>query len=1468
MLALTWLTAAALLLSAAPAIAGPTPDVRTGVNPGYRSTSLCPERCDASGADTGNWSVYPNFDQIRKCKETMFYDFGLYDDVDDKGTTHRIQACSSYGLDFMDIPASSVRIASAQELQVELQLGWWNEGFGLKSARGGIGSLVRQLREYAERGHGAADRPFIMYGQSGQATIGLYIGTGLLNQGLGDSALKLFEDNFDNINASLPSVAMQLCGPGYGSTHVFGIIAASNGTFAPIQDAIKTWASGTCLGFSGCTNFTGVAKFATPLLPANGITTSIGAPYLTPRAAGECSTVQVDMGNGCPELAAKCGISPAAFSRYNPGASFCSRLKPKQHVCCSAGDLPDFKPKPNADGSCRTYRVQGDDNCDNIGAEYSLTKADIAEFNKHTWGFSGCDPLFAKTIICLSEGTPPFPAEIPNAKCGPQVPGTTPPTDGSDIAELNPCPLNACCNIWGQCGITQDFCIDTNTGPPGTAKEGTYGCISNCGMDVIRGSGSGGIKIAYYEGYCMKRDCLFQDASQIDTSKYTHIHFGFGSLSDTWDVNVGDTLSTYNFGQFKRLTGVKRILSFGGWDFSTSAATYHIFRNGVLPANRMIMATKIANFIKENNLDGVDIDWEYPGAPDLPEFDPGTEAEGPNYLAFLVLLKNLLPGRSVSIAAPSSYWYLKQFPISRMAKVLDYIVYMTYDLHGQWDAHNKNSQEDCPSGNCLRSQVNLTETRQSLAMITKSGVPGEKVVVGVTSYGRSFKMADPSCWGAECQFTGSRLNSNAKKGKCTGTAGYLADAEIAEIIEDSSRVVGSFVDPSSNSDILIYDNNEWVGYMSASTKRIRTSLYAAWGLGGTSDWASDLQTYHEVPSPLSSWTQFTAAIKLGQNPKADTSRHGNWTDFNCEDDHVVSFAYYTPSERWTELGTNAAWADVIRIWEDTDEPNGVTFHDSVEMTTHFGSDMDCGNLLSGSCSRQECEKGADSATSGPAAQLIWNSLATIHEMYRNYHDALWQAFTQVSAALKDIENKFAPVPPEKDQDWLLLLIDLLTLGALGTAAPYFNRLLRNKDWFINKGRGVIEDAKDTSMTLMGQSTTIAKDMLPDPGKAGWDVEAQDAFSAYMGQVIAGWDNVTSIALADLFDGSPRSIKTLTDIISDGRLIPGRTTGKPPDGDEDQVDNAANELHTNMVKCITGYTIPALWRQSGSYTFIIDAGHRCDEAKDDGKWLDEKTRKAAGVCVGGDQYYLASPDGQARECRCYPTNAGPCQEVCSDNQFSAPPGLDHISGDSDYYGITKNDLVTGSVRTWTKNKKENTAQPGDADPTNDEVITDLTSLDVTAPGYMRIPVCSADRAFQSWTKQKNPNSSPNYPCDIQPGKDDCGKSTFVDQTSDASPKIGDCRQIMRNIQDDASTDFTTEFVGKNQREILHYGSCHFGVEATKVDGNVNFVVGGQDVIDIINDAIAQVGHKDGLLGAKGEMTCHGNSHDQAVQWGIY
>ena len=53
---------------------------------------------------------------------------------------------------------------------------------------------------------------------------------------------------------------------------------------------------------------------------------------------------------------------------------------------------------------------------------------------------------------------------------------------------------------------------------------------------------------------------------------------------------------------------------FAGWTMSTDPATYAIFRNAVSSAaNRQTFASNLVAFVNQYKLDGVDIDWEYPG---------------------------------------------------------------------------------------------------------------------------------------------------------------------------------------------------------------------------------------------------------------------------------------------------------------------------------------------------------------------------------------------------------------------------------------------------------------------------------------------------------------------------------------------------------------------------------------------------------------------------------------------------------------------------------------------------------------------------------------------------------------------------------------------------------------------------------------------------------------------------------------
>jgi chitinase len=94
----------------------------------------------------------------------------------------------------------------------------------------------------------------------------------------------------------------------------------------------------------------------------------------------------------------------------------------------------------------------------------------------------------------------------------------------------------------------------------------------------------------------------------MDMSPYTHIHLAFGSITTSWALDVSDIQIQWDL--FKTLAGVKKILSLGGWSFSTEPATYTIFRDAVKPANQDTFVANIISFVQTNELDGIDFDWE------------------------------------------------------------------------------------------------------------------------------------------------------------------------------------------------------------------------------------------------------------------------------------------------------------------------------------------------------------------------------------------------------------------------------------------------------------------------------------------------------------------------------------------------------------------------------------------------------------------------------------------------------------------------------------------------------------------------------------------------------------------------------------------------------------------------------------------------------------------------------------------
>jgi GH18 family chitinase len=191
-------------------------------------------------------------------------------------------------------------------------------------------------------------------------------------------------------------------------------------------------------------------------------------------------------------------------------------------------------------------------------------------------------------------------------------------------------------------------------------------------------------RIGYFKGWNYNRPCLHMHVNDIPEG-YTHVHFAFGEFSSDLQVIIKEDHQEQWDAYISADRDYRKILSFGGWEFSNAPATSGLFHLAVSAGNRETFAKNVVKFTLENGLDGLDFGWEYPGATDINGSEPGQEDDGKNYLEFLKLVREKLPdGKSVSIATAASFWYLKDFPVKEMAPVVDYFIHMTYDFHGRF----------------------------------------------------------------------------------------------------------------------------------------------------------------------------------------------------------------------------------------------------------------------------------------------------------------------------------------------------------------------------------------------------------------------------------------------------------------------------------------------------------------------------------------------------------------------------------------------------------------------------------------------------------------------------------------------------------------------------------------------------------------------------------------------------------------
>ncbi|KAL4903783.1 hypothetical protein BDW74DRAFT_168670 [Aspergillus multicolor] len=778
---------------------------------------LCPAPCTN---DPGKWTPYSSLPNLKECNHPVLLDFSSHElantgsDVTD--VSFKVLACTVD--DSPDTPFASFYNVPRQDESGQAN----DDSSPLEQFEFFLNLLQTVVNQTSNR------ETFSVLGRLDTAWVGIYQDDAV-NETVALSAIKRIRKEWNT--KPLKRAAIQLCGGNRHPDHTYGIAFDTTGNTVFVERAIDSWTKGECLESEetfGLMDAPAVNESMPDVLPTKPTTPDNAQPAdFSPVL--NCNTITVKQGDTCTRLAEKCNITGTEFMEYNPQKGLCSWLRPGEDVCCSGKKSFKGDPIMNKDGSCATYLTREEDTCASIAQDFNLDEEQIRYFNDgRTWGWTGCNDIHGDLNICLSQGVPPLPAPRIGAVCGPTVPGTEMPTDGTALATLNPCPLNACCNTIGECGATPEYCVNEEgpTGNPGTAPQGKKGCISNCGMEIVDNSPPPGefMRIGYYESFNLDRPCLNLLAAHIRVSDYSHIHWGFASVSRDFQISINDTHNQWQ--DFLALQGVKRIISFGGWGYTVNGAAYDVLREAMLPENVDRFIVSVLEFIADNNLDGVDFDWEYPGVSKALNITEHHRADGPNYLAFVRKLRKIFPpGKSISVAAPATYWHLQAFPIAEMWHHVDYLIYMTYDFHGQWDYETSVIQDWCKGGNCLRSHV------------TKAGVPRNAITIGVASYGRAFCMVDPDCTRPECRFTGPQ--TAAIPGMCTRTPGLLAIAEIEALLIEGD-ISESYYDAASDSNVLVYNETQWVGFMSKSTMRRRVERYRRMNFAGFANWAVDL----------------------------------------------------------------------------------------------------------------------------------------------------------------------------------------------------------------------------------------------------------------------------------------------------------------------------------------------------------------------------------------------------------------------------------------------------------------------------------------------------------------------------------------------------------------------------------------------------------------------------------------------------
>jgi len=241
------------------------------------------------------------------------------------------------------------------------------------------------------------------------------------------------------------------------------------------------------------------------------------------------------------------------------------------------------------------------------------------------------------------------------------------------------------------------------------------------------------VVIGYVGGY---RGLI--NIATIDPLKLSIINYAFVDVKGNRAWLTNEITDTTNFRMLNTLKlinpDLRIVISIGGWAWSEN------FSDAVLTDTARIEFAKSAvDIIGRYNLDGVDIDWEYPAIPG----EAGNIVRAEDKQNFTLMFRDLrLRLDSLGVINKRKYLlttavggfpkFVDNTEMNKAQQYLDYINLMTYDYSGSGTVgHHTNLY---PSGD----DANENSADKAVKAFMAAGVPASKLVVGLAFYGRSW----------------------------------------------------------------------------------------------------------------------------------------------------------------------------------------------------------------------------------------------------------------------------------------------------------------------------------------------------------------------------------------------------------------------------------------------------------------------------------------------------------------------------------------------------------------------------------------------------------------------------------------------------------------------------------------------------------------------------------------------------------